>query len=133
MVGALEEGGKALGGVVDAMRSQPLAIALVIMNLGLLTYLYYYTSRITSRTETTAAALFEANNKLFAQFGSIVKDANELTEKALHCILPSDALQLLQGGQRPYSEPPSRPERPEAPRPQLYLPPIKQSSPLFLR
>jgi hypothetical protein len=89
-MGALEEGGKAIGNVVDAMRAQPLAIALVLMNLGLLVYLYYYTSRITARTETTAQALFEANNKLYTQFGTIVKDANALAEKTIHCISPEE-------------------------------------------
>jgi hypothetical protein len=122
-MGALEEGGKAVGNVVDAMRSQPLAIALVLMNLGLLVYLYYYTSRITARTETTAQALFEANNKLYAQFGTIVKDANALAEKTIHCILPEDAVRLLQA--RPPA-PVEAPARPQAPAP---LSPERQSFP----
>jgi hypothetical protein len=104
------------------MRSQPLAIALVLMNLGLLVYLYYYTSRITSRTEATAQALFEANNKLYAQFGTIVKDANALAEKTIHCILPEDAVRLLQA--RP--PPVEAPARPQAPTP---LVPERQSWP----
>jgi hypothetical protein len=121
---AIEEGGKAIGGVVDAMRSQPLAIALVLMNLGLLTYLYYYTNRITSRTETTAQALFNANNKLFEQFGAIIKDTNILAEKTIHCILPSDALQLLQA---PRYAPPERPAAPQGPRGDLWHDPPKPS------
>jgi hypothetical protein len=133
-MGALEEGGKAIGGVVDAMRSQPLAIALVLMNLGLLVYLYYYTNRITSRTEMTAQALFDANNKLYAQFGTIIKDTNILAEKTIHCILPSDALQLLQAP-RPYSSPPpaaperpQEPQRPQAPRGDLKIDPPKPAA-----
>jgi hypothetical protein len=116
-MGALEEGGKAIANVTDAMRSQPLAIALVLMNLGLLVYLYYYTSRITSRTETTAAALFDANNKLYAQFGNIVKDTNALAEKTIHCILPEDAVRLLQA-RPPVTEPPARPQAPAPLEPQ---------------
>lgn len=38
---ALEEGGKAINSVIDAMKSQPLSLALVIMNVGLLGFLYY--------------------------------------------------------------------------------------------
>jgi hypothetical protein len=122
-MGAIEEGGKAVGNVVDAMRSQPLAIALVLMNLGLLVYLYYYTSRITSRTENTAAALFDANNKLYAQFGTIVKDTNALAEKTIHCILPEDAVRLLQARPPPV-EAPARPQAPSPlnPQPQSFPP-----------
>jgi hypothetical protein len=128
--GVLEESGKAVGNVVDAMRSQPLAIALVIMNLGLLLFLFYYSSRITSRTETTAAALFQANDKLYAQWGAVVKDQGTLVEKAMHCILPEDALKLLQA-------PLQRPSAPAFPAPlpnrlqdiQLPLSPLKLLSP----
>jgi hypothetical protein len=136
-MGVLEEGGKAVGGVVSAMSSQPMALALVVLNLGLLTYLYYYTSRITSRTEQTAQALFNANDKLYEQWGTIVKDTNTLTEKTIHCILPEDAIKLLQGGGGRFI--PERPDRPEPPEPlkpnKLQLPPINpraEKSLLFL-
>jgi hypothetical protein len=119
MAGALEEGVKGVAGVatgvVDSMRSQPLAIAMVVMNIGLLLFLFYYLSRITARTETTVNALFTANDKLYTQWGEIIKDTNSLTEKALHCILPDDALKLLQVP--PRSTPIPAPERPAVPAP----------------
>jgi hypothetical protein len=101
--GVLESGVKAVGGVVDAMRSQPLAIALVIMNLGLMLFLFYYMSRITSRTEHTVNSLFTANDKLYNQWGAVIKDQVTLTEKTMHCILPEDAIKLLNSApiQRP--------------------------------
>ena len=37
----LEEGGKAVNSFIDALKSQPLSLALVVMNIGLLGYLYY--------------------------------------------------------------------------------------------
>jgi hypothetical protein len=123
MAGALEEGVKGAAGVatgiVDSMRSQPLAIAMVLMNIALLLFLFYYLSRITARTETTVQALFAANDKLFGQWGTIVKDQGALVEKSMHCLLAEDALKLLQLPPRVAPEPPAAPARPEAPaRPQ---------------
>jgi len=113
----LQEGVKQAGnvatGIVDSMKSQPLAIAMVLMNIALLLFLFYYLSRITARTETTVQALFSANDKLFSQWGAIVKDQGALVEKSMHCILPEDALKLLQVPAR--SEPP--PAWPAAGRP----------------
>lgn len=42
--GAPEEVGKAVGSFMDTMKSQPLALALVVMNVGLLVLLYYVAS-----------------------------------------------------------------------------------------
>lgn len=95
MTGALEEGGKAFGSLVDVMRTQPLVLAMMLMNVGLLIFLAWYMSRITGRTETTVQALFDANNKLYTQWGTIVKDTSDLAEKSLHCITVDDALKLL--------------------------------------
>ena len=44
---------------------------------------------------------------LYKQWSVIIKDTNDLTEKTMHCILPSDALMLLNA--RPSPSPP--PER----------------------
>lgn len=122
MAGVMEEGVKGVAGVatgiVNSMRSQPLAIAMVLMNIALLLFLFYYLSRITARTETTVAALFAANDKLYSQWGKVIEDTSKLTEKAMHCILPEDALKLIQSPPRPYApETPARPAAPEAPRP----------------
>ena len=54
MAGITEEAGKAVGGFVTAMGTQPLALALVVMNFVLLGYVFYLGSSITtSRKETT--------------------------------------------------------------------------------
>jgi hypothetical protein len=42
--GAAEEAGKAVGGVVEAMKSQPMCLALLIIVLGLLGFIYYLAS-----------------------------------------------------------------------------------------
>jgi hypothetical protein len=129
-VGALEETAKATGGLIDALKGSPVALAMGVMNIALLLFLFYYLSRITARTENTVAALFQSNKDLYAQWGIIIKDTNDLTEKAIHCILPEDAIKLLQV-QRP-----AAPAGPEPLRPQkLPLPPIRpqaEKSMLFL-
>jgi hypothetical protein len=56
--GAAEEAGKAIGGIVDALKSQPLSLALVMMNLALLAYVFYRENHVaTSRQETTRMIL----------------------------------------------------------------------------
>jgi hypothetical protein len=93
--GPVTEGIKAAGTLFHTLREQPLALAMGLMNIALLIFLFYYLSRITSRTETTVAALFTANDKLYSQWSEIIKDTNQLVEKSSHCILPEDAIRLL--------------------------------------
>lgn len=122
MTGALEEAAKATGGFIETMRAQPLVLMMGLMNIALLAFLFYYLTRIVSRTENLANTIFTAQDKLFVQWGAIIKDTNDLTEKALHCILPDDALKLLQV---PPRAPVQEPQRPQAPRGDLYVDPPK--------
>jgi hypothetical protein len=114
-MGVVEEGGKAVGGVIEAMRGQPLVLAMGLMNLALLLFLFYYMSRITSRTETTAAALFSAQDNLFSQWSAVVKDSHDLVEKSQHCILPDDAIKLMTTGILNYGVSPLAPVAPTRP------------------
>jgi hypothetical protein len=128
-MGVMEEGGKAVSGVVDAFRSTPAMLAIIIMNIGLMLLLYYYMNRITTRTEVTLKEMYAANDKIYTQWGLVVKDTNALTERALHCILPEDALKLFNA--RPTPPPPygsdTMPQAPQAPvRPQNF-----RRSPVF--
>lgn len=95
MTGVLEEIAGTGKGVIEAMKSQPLMLAMGVMNVGLLLFLFWYTSRITARTELTVANLFSAQDKLFNQWGVIVKDTSDLAEKSLHCLSVEDTLKLL--------------------------------------
>jgi hypothetical protein len=123
MSGVMEEGVKAVGtvatGAVETFRNMPLVLAMIITNLALMGLFYYYMNRITTRTETTAVELFKSQDKLFTQWATMIKDTNDLTEKAMHCILPDDALKLLQAPPRPYGSeslpaPPAPPARPNS-------------------
>ena len=42
---AMQEGGRVINGVVDALKSQPLSLALVVMNLALLALFYFIAIR----------------------------------------------------------------------------------------
>jgi hypothetical protein len=52
-MGITEEAGKAVSGAVSAMSGQPLSLALVIMNLVLLGYLFYVGSSTNSQRKET--------------------------------------------------------------------------------
>lgn len=109
MTGALEEAAKATGGFIETMRAQPLVLMMGLMNIALLAFLFYYLTRIVSRTENLASTIFTAQDKLFVQWGTVIKDQVTLTEKTMHCILPEDALKLLNA--RPAA--PMSPARPQ--------------------
>ena len=65
-MGAVEEGGKAVSGVVDALKSQSLSLALVIMNIALL--LIFYTIAVkTSETRQREFGLIFDNQKEMMQ------------------------------------------------------------------
>ena len=109
MVGALEEGAKAAGGVIEALRAQPLALANIVLNIAFLVFLFYYVSIIARRAESTVAALFANNDKLYVQWATVIKDQNDLTARTMHCIPVEDALKLLEAN-------------PNAPKPPIIAP-----------
>ena len=122
MAGVAEETAKVASGVVDAMRNQPLAIANIVLNMCFLVFLFYYVSRISTRAEGTVKELFVAQDALYKQWGVIIKDTNELTEKSMHCIYPDDAIKLLQAPRQaaPVAPPMEMPPRAQG----LKLPPL---------
>ena len=56
-------GEQVAGGVIDALRSQPLSLALVIMNLGLLGFLYY--NGVTAHEERALETKLLYENRAF--------------------------------------------------------------------
>jgi hypothetical protein len=113
MAGVLEEGAKVAGSVVDAMRGSPLAIANIILYIAFLIFLFYYVSINATRAQNTVREMFQAQDNLYKQWSVIIQDTNKLTEKAMHCLLPEDALKLLQLPPR-YAPPlPEAPVRPQ--------------------
>ena len=55
-MGAIEEGGKALGGIVDAMRSAPLALALILVNIIFIGFMTYVLHEIAENQRLRSAA-----------------------------------------------------------------------------
>lgn len=74
---AFEEGGKAVNAVVDALKSQPLTLALVLMNLALLGYLYYMTVAVGKERHTEMELLYD-NRKLVTEALSSCIHINDL-------------------------------------------------------
>lgn len=142
-MGVLEEGAKAAGGVIEALRQNPLQLANLVLNIAFLVFLFYYVSIIARRAESTVKELFVAQDSVFKQWGVMVKDQQNLTEKMAHCILPEDAIKILQAVPRvqpqrsqdpdwlaPLRAIPLRFGPPPAPITKLPLPEIKPLPPL---
>ena len=64
--GAIETGGQVATGFIAAMKEEPIALALVVMNLALLVFLWYATSR-SSDLRSHDLALYFAQQKETAQ------------------------------------------------------------------
>lgn len=62
----LDDISKAAGGVVDALKTQPLTLSLVLMNLGLLGFLYYEGASQRTSRQREIELLYE-NNREVAQ------------------------------------------------------------------
>jgi len=72
--GPVEEVGKVAGGIVNALASQPLALALVIMNFGLMAIFYIVLDRVDS-------------HQLHREQAAIAEQ-KEVRELLSHCIIP---------------------------------------------
>jgi hypothetical protein len=115
----VEEAGKTARGFLDALKDQPLSLALVVMNFLLVAYLFYSGTSITSqRQETTKmiVAWQERTDQLMAS--CVSRDVLETVVGALERQLQEMRRQLDGGRSMPIPLPPPRPPepRPEEPR-----------------
>lgn len=75
-MGPVEEAGKAASTFMDALKAQPLSLALVVMNMTLLAYMFYWSQSInTARQESIKMIL------------DVEKQVHELLSK---CVVPPD-------------------------------------------
>lgn len=61
-MGTLDNGGKAVGGIVDALKSSPLLLAIILTNLSLLAFVFYNERQHAARAEkvsTLVQTMFE--------------------------------------------------------------------------
>lgn len=73
--GLTEEAGKVAGGIVDSLKSQPLSLALVIMNCALLGIFFYVTATIAKQREREVALMYA--------------DQKEIRELLSRCVVPA--------------------------------------------
>jgi hypothetical protein len=62
--GALEEGAKVAGSFVDSLKAQPLALALVVMNLALLGLLYYVAQGVSETRRREVALIYDQQKQV---------------------------------------------------------------------
>lgn len=78
MAGAIEESAKLAGGFMDALKREPLSLALVVMNLALLLFFYVVLTAVASQREREIGLLYADK-----------KDVRELLAK---CVVPHASL-----------------------------------------
>jgi hypothetical protein len=57
-------GEQVAGGIIDALKGQPLSLALVIMNIGLLLFMYYSSQQAHSERATEMKLLYENRSEV---------------------------------------------------------------------
>ena len=80
--GIEEDAGRAANSIVDSLKSQPLSLALVVMNVLLLGYLFYNESKYIEARKEFAGQLFTQQE--------------HATTLLARCILPEDFIKILQ-------------------------------------
>ena len=90
MVGVTEEVGKATGSFIDALKREPLSLALVFMNLALLAFCYVILTTVASQRKEEVSLLYQ--------------DKKEVRELLARCVVPSrtDLQRLLPPLPLPY-------------------------------
>jgi hypothetical protein len=67
--GAVEEAGKVAGGFIDSMKSQPLALALIVLNVIFLLIFWFIFDRASHRNQ-------ERETQLYATLAKCVESSN---------------------------------------------------------
>ena len=63
-MGAAEEGGKAISGIIESLKSQPLTLSLVIMNLALLAIFYVIAVKSSETRQREFGLIFENQKQM---------------------------------------------------------------------
>ena len=80
MSGAVEEGAKVVGGFMEALKREPLSLALVVMNLALLAFFYVLLTRVADQRER--------------EIGLLYADKKEVRELLAQCVVPDRRTEL---------------------------------------
>jgi hypothetical protein len=64
MNGPTEQAGKVVGAVIDSLKTQPIALALVVMNCALLALFYVFLTKIYERRDADMQLLYKQNEKV---------------------------------------------------------------------
>jgi hypothetical protein len=93
-MGAVEELGKAGGSFIDALKKEPLSLALVVMNLALLLFFYVVLTAVAAQRER--------------EIGLLYADKKEVREMLAHCVVPQSNRTKLETWQLLKLPPPSQ-------------------------
>lgn len=63
-MGAIEEGGKAASGIIDALKSQPSTLAMIVISFALLGYTFYEGSRFHQSREVMMKIFLEQQREV---------------------------------------------------------------------
>jgi len=113
MINPVAEAGKTARSFMDALKEQPLSLALVVMNFALVAYLFYSGASITSqRQETTKLIVAWQHETDILMANCVSKEVLESVVGALERQLQEMRKQLNGGPPMPRPRPPEADQNP---------------------
>ena len=83
-MGPVEEGSKTVNTVVESLKTQPLALALVVMNIALLALFYYIASRVSETHRREMEAIYLEHKEASE---ALLREHREVREMLAHCVM----------------------------------------------
>jgi hypothetical protein len=114
-MGAIEEGAKVATGLIDSLKTQPLSLALVLMNICLLGFFWLILTKVAEQRQREVQLLYE--------------DKKEVRELIARCIVPDKTNLRIQKGIPPALSLPPLPLLPlqkDPPKPTITIDPKKE-------
>jgi len=97
-MGAVEEGGKVASGVIEGLKSQPLALALIVLNIVFIIFVGWLAKTINARTETQYKGKDEQITTLLQKLDTISEVRAEVVKNTALGNRINDSLERLSKG-----------------------------------
>lgn len=94
--GVSEEVGQTARGIVAALASQPLLLSLVLLNLAMIAFMFYYITQTFKARTSNLEQLYSSQQVIFGQWSDILKHQATLIEKLEHCVAIDDFAKLAE-------------------------------------
>lgn len=91
-----EETGKTARSVVDALKTQPLLLSLVLLNVAMIVFMFYYVSNTFRARTVSVDQLFTSQKVMFEQWANVLQHQQALADKLEKCVPIDEVGKLIE-------------------------------------